>query len=190
MCLPLCNPIIIFIHTFVLNWKKSLGKVQESAKHWIEQETKTCLFINRLPGWCFSAVWKFMMVSLSIKPILCFKAICVTLRTYFQLWEFKHCGLVGRLLLEVWGGVSLFYCYREIYYQWQYLNYLELNYNIIYDKLCGVNNAVSYFMLLSITQRVFVSTQINSSAVVLYRCFKIINWILYNLIKITCRRSV
>jgi len=147
------------------------------------------LFINRLTGWFFSTVWKFMMFSLPIKPILCFKAICVTLHTYFLLWEFKHCGLVGPLLLEVWG-VSLFYCYREIYYQWQYLNYLELICNIIYDILCGVNNAVSYFMLLSITQFVFVSRQINSSAVGLYRCFKIINWILYNLIKITCRRSV
>jgi len=34
----LCNPIILFFHTFVFNWETSLENVSESAKKWFKHK--------------------------------------------------------------------------------------------------------------------------------------------------------
>jgi len=51
--------------------------------------TKICFYTNRFTVFLyFSTVWKFVIVSLSIKPILCFKEISVTVHIFVivRIW--------------------------------------------------------------------------------------------------------
>ena len=72
------SSILLYL-TVKLAWKM-FKKVHRRVKHTV----RICSYINRFPSFFFSRVWKFMIVSLSINLILCFKGnLLIVAYTFF-----------------------------------------------------------------------------------------------------------